>query len=228
MKIGVGDDRLTRHFVEGDVLRRQSRRGGDDQHMAHPVGIADRPLHGLHAAQTAADHRRPLPDAEPVGQTGLAAHPVLDGDDGKVRAVGLAVFRVDRGGAGGTLAAAQIIAADHEEFSGIKRFAGTDAVVPPTRLVRIGALVTTGGVMVAGKGMANQHGVAVIGVQRAISLIDEFVFRQGPAAIQGQRFFELEDLGRDQTDGIRGKVMRHKLLTVVVTSLGGSVMKNLV
>jgi hypothetical protein len=88
--------------------------------------------------------------------------------------------------------------------------------------------VIAGDVMVARQRMADQHGVAVIGVQRAVSFVDDFVFRQRPAAVQGQRFFEMRDLGRDQTDGIRGKSVRHKLLTVVVTSLGGSVMKNLV
>jgi hypothetical protein len=96
-------------------------------------------LHGLHAAEAAADHRRPLPDAEPVGQPRLTVYPVLDRNDGKIRAVGFAGVRVDRGRAGGAFAAAQVVTAHHEEFAGVDGFAGTDAVVPPARFVQIAA-----------------------------------------------------------------------------------------
>jgi hypothetical protein len=38
VEIRVGHDRLARHLVEGDVLRRELRRRGDDDRMAHALG----------------------------------------------------------------------------------------------------------------------------------------------------------------------------------------------
>ena len=49
--------------------------------MAHALRVADAPLHGLHAAEAAADHRGPLPDAEAIGQPRLGVDPVGHGDD---------------------------------------------------------------------------------------------------------------------------------------------------
>ena len=187
--------------------------------MPHPVGERDRPLHGLHPAETAADDCGPLRDAEPVGQPRLAAHPVLNGDDGEIRAVGLAVLQVDGGRAGGAFAAAQVVATHYEELAGINRLAGADAVIPPAGFAGIVLVVVAGDVMIARQRVADQHGVAAVGVQRAVGFVNQFIVRQRPTAVQRQRFIKTGGLGRDQTDGIGGKSRRHEFLTVVVMSL---------
>ena len=76
--IRVGEDRAAGNLVERDVLSAEFGRRGNDDTVAQPLGIAQRPAHGLHAAETAADHRRPAVDAEPVGETGLGLDPVAD------------------------------------------------------------------------------------------------------------------------------------------------------
>ena len=50
VEIRVGQDGLARHIVERDVLRAQTRCGGNHQRMAHPFGEGHRPLQRLHAA----------------------------------------------------------------------------------------------------------------------------------------------------------------------------------
>src|SRR5476651_1422836 len=79
--------------------------------------------------------------------------------------------------AGGAVAAAEVVQADHKEFVGVDRLAGADAAVPPAGLALVGT-VETGGVMMAGQGMANQHGVARRGVQLAIGFVDQVIGRQ--------------------------------------------------
>ena len=92
MKIGVGNDGLTRHIIERDVLCRQFGCGSDDDCMAHTLRHVYRPLHGLHAAQAAAHHCRPFVYAKIIGQTRLRLYPIFDGDHRKISAIGFACF----------------------------------------------------------------------------------------------------------------------------------------
>ncbi|MNM41450.1 hypothetical protein D3C81_522660 [compost metagenome] len=209
VELGVGEDRLTRHFVEGDVLRRQLRRRGDGQAMADAVRVSDAPLHRLHAAEAAADHGRELGDAETVRQTRLTVHPVFHGQYRKVGAERLAGVRVDTARAGGTVAAAEVVQADHEELAGVDRLAGTDAAVPPTGFAVVGAVVA-GGVVVTGQGVADQHGVARRGVERAVGFVDQVIGRERATAGQRQGFAEVRHLRRHQTNRIGGKGSWHR------------------
>ena len=99
--------------------------------MAHALRIGNRPLQSLHAAQAAADNRRPLFDAEIVGKRGLGFYPVLHRNYRKIRAVFPARFRIDRQRPAAAVAAAQIVQTDHEKTFRINRFAGSDHIVPP-------------------------------------------------------------------------------------------------
>jgi len=145
--------------------------------MADALRIADRPLQCLHAAQAAADNRRPLLDAEYVGQSRLAVYPVLDGQYREAGAIALAGRRVDAGGAGRAVAATQVVQADHKKAVGIDRLAGADAVIPPAGLAFIDAVIA-GGVVVPGQGVTDQYRVAGAGVQFTVGLVDQFVTRQ--------------------------------------------------
>ncbi|EJT84884.1 hypothetical protein PPS11_14471 [Pseudomonas putida S11] len=209
VEFGVGEDGLACHFIESDVLCRQLGRRGDVDAMAHALGVADGPLQRLHATQAATDHGGPLLDAQALGQAHLAVHPVFHGQYREVGAVGLASGRVDAAGAGAAVAAAQVVQADHEEAVGVDRLARADTAIPPTRLAVGGGMVASG-MVVAGEGMADQHGVARAGVQGAIGLVDQFVTGQGAAAGQGQRFIEPGGLRYYQTDGIFGKDSGHR------------------
>ena len=102
---------------------------------ADPLRERDRPLEHLHAAHRAADHGVPAADAEVVGQPGLGAHHVADGDDREAAAVRAAVDRVRRRRAGGALAAAEHVDCT-PRTSGRCRWPGpgpTDALPPAGR-----------------------------------------------------------------------------------------------
>src|SRR5437588_12425537 len=77
VKLRVGHDRGSRHLVEGDVLRREVRRSGNDQRAGDPLWTAYCPCERLHAAETATHHRREAPDTQAVGEPRLSADPTL-------------------------------------------------------------------------------------------------------------------------------------------------------
>ncbi len=201
MKLRVRENRLTRDFVEGDVLRRQLWRRGDRQAVADALGVGDRPLERLHAAEAAANDCCPLLDAELIGQARLAVDPVLHRDDREVRAVDLAGGRVQAAGPGRAVAAAEVVQADDEKAFGIDRFARADAAVPPARLAIVHAVVA-GRVVMAGQRVADQHRIAAAGVELAVGFVDQLVIGQRAAAGERQRFGEMRDLRAHQANGI--------------------------
>ena len=196
VEIRVGGDRLARHFVESDVLRRQPRRAGDDDGVPDPFGVADGPLQRLHRAKAAAHRRCEAANAQPVGEPRLRIDPVLDRDHRKVRAVGLAGLGVDAGGAGGAEAAAEIVHANDEESAGIERLARPDHVVPPADVFRIVG-VKAGDVVGSVERVADQHGVRFIGVERAVGLVGEVVGIEHRAAPECERRIEVHGLRPD-------------------------------
>ena len=155
--IGIGHDRLAADLVEGDVLRRVPRRGGDRHRGEDALGIGRRPLQHLHAAHRAADDAEQLLDAEMVDQLLLRAHHVGDGDDRKVEAPGLAGRGVDLRRPGRAHAAAQHVGADQEIALGVEHLARPDQHVPPARLA--GDRMRLGDILVAGQRVADQDGV---------------------------------------------------------------------
>jgi len=178
----------------------QVGRGGDRDAVAHALGELQRPAQRLHAAQAATDHRGEPLDAEAVQQARLGQHPVLDGDHREVGPVGLAGGRIDVHGAGRPEARAQVVDADDEELVGIERLARSDQVVPPAfafRHARVGA----GDVVRGIEGVAHQHRVAAVGVERAVGLVDQGVVAQARTAAQRQRLVEVHRLGCDVADG---------------------------
>jgi hypothetical protein len=93
--------------------------------------------------------------------------------------------------AGAAHAAAEHVRRDDEETVGVDRLARTDHVLPPAGLA--GHRLDLGDVLIPGQRMADQHGVAALGIQRAVGPVGDVELRQlGPA-------FELEAVheGRD-------------------------------
>ena len=133
VEVGVGDDGAARHFVKGNVFRREIGGAGHYHGAAHTLWIQQGPRSGLHATQAATHHRRQRLNTQPIQQQRLSVHPVLHRDHGKVCAIDVAVgaVGVDMHGAGGAKARAQVIDADHKKPVRINRFAGADHAAPP-------------------------------------------------------------------------------------------------
>ena len=189
VKIGVGQNRLPRHIVERDVLRREFGGGRDNQRMAHTLRIGNRPLQSLHTAQAAADNRRPLPDAQIISQQRLRFHPVFNRNQRKIRTVVPTCFGILRQRAGTAVATAQIVQADHEKPFRINRFARPHHTVPPAR-VFIVRRITAGNVVVARQGMADKYGVAFFCVQHTVCFNHQVETRQVLAVLQRERRFK--------------------------------------
>ena len=201
MEIGVGQDGLARHIVERDVLRAQTRRGRNHQRMAHPFGEIHRPLQRLHTAQAAAHHGRPLRNAQAVGQQCLAFHPVRHGHHREIRAVLPPCFGIGAQRPGAACAAAQIVQRHHEEFVRVDGFARANHVVPPARIFVVRA-VPSGGVVRAGKRVANQNRVGFVGIQFAVGFHYQLKTRQGLPVLQREGGVERE--GFRGNDGVAG------------------------
>ncbi len=167
----IGHDGLASDFVERDVLRRMARGAGDRHRGEHPVGIGRRPLQHLHAAHRPADHGEQPVDAEMVDQPALQPHHVPDRDDREFQAIGLPGRGVGAAGTGRSHAAAQHVGRNHEIAAGIDRQARPHHHLPPAGLAGDGVLV--GHELVAGEGMADQDGVGLLGIQRAVGLIGQ-------------------------------------------------------
>ena len=161
VEVRVREDRLARDLVERDVLRGQVRRGGDHQRMADALRIARRPRERLHAAEAAAHHRSPLPDAEEVGESRLRVDPVLDGHERKIGAPRRPARGIRRQRTGRAEAAAEVVDADDEEAIGVERLAGADHVVPPADVFRV-ALVEPGDVVRRIERVTDEHRIRAV------------------------------------------------------------------
>ncbi len=189
MEFGIGQDRRARDLVEGDVLRGQIGRRRDHQRIADALRVADRPGKRLHAAEAAAHDRGEALDAEIIGEPCLRIDPILDGDDGKVRAPGLDRRRIDRRGTGRTEAAAQVVDADDEKPRRVDRLARSHHVVPPTFAVGLTG-VCAGDMMRRVQRMADQNRVGPVRIELAIGLVHQLERGQDCARRERKRFRE--------------------------------------
>ena len=183
--VGIGHHGLASDLMEGDVLRGMPGGRGDRHGREHAIRVARGPFQHLHAAHRPADDAEQLVDAEMVDEAHLRIHHVADGDDGEIQPVWLACVRVDRCRTGRAHAAAENVWADDEVAVGIDRLAGADKRRPPTRLLGYGVLA--GDVLVAGQGMADEDGVRLGGIERAIGLVGNGDRRQELIAGKPQR-----------------------------------------
>ena len=147
----------------------------DDEGALDALGKQDGPLQGLHAADGAAQHQAQLADAERIEQAGLGADVVANGDEGKIGAVGLAGFRIDGAGPGGTVTGAQHVDADDEIVFEREHGAGSKDLRPP------GADQSR-----AGKRVADQNGVVPRRIEPAVDGVMQSGTRQSAPALERQ------------------------------------------
>ena len=196
-----------------------ARGAGDGHGRAHALGIGRRPLQRLHAAHRAADDAQQFLDAQRVEQHRLGPHHVADGDQRKVEAIGLAGRGIDFGRAGRAHAAADDIGADDEEAVGIDGLARSHHGRPPARLAGDG--MVAGDELVAGQGMADQDGVALGRIERAIGHIGDGEGRQAcgrnpaPAACRRRR----SRPGRHRRPGAVNGTQELRALSVMAVSI---------
>ena len=127
----------------------------------------------------------------------MGAYPVAHGDDGKGRAVGFAGGGVGAGGTGAAGAAAEVVEGDNEKFVGVYGFAAANHAVPPAGVFVV-CTVAAGGVVGAGKGVADEDGVGFVFVGRAVGFGDEVKAGERAAVLQGERVFKRDGLGGDE------------------------------
>ena len=87
-------------------------------------------------------------------------------------------------------AGADHVRADHEIALGVDRPARPDHGLPPARL--LGHRMDVGDVLVAGEGVADQHRVAALGVERAVGLIGDLERGEIDAGIEPKRLVHAE------------------------------------
>ena len=63
---------------------------------------------------------------------------------------------------------------DDKEFIRINRLTGADAGIPPAGLFVVHAVIARG-VMITAQGMADQDSIGAVGVEFAISLVDQVI-----------------------------------------------------
>ena len=205
VEVRIGHDRLARHLVERNVLRRELRRGGDDDRMANALGVGECPLERLHRAERPADHRGEALDAQSLGEARLRFDPVFHRHHRKIGAPWFSRRGIDGRRPGGAEATAEVIGADDEKAPGVQRLSRADEVVPPADVVRIFGVVA-GDMMRGVQRMADENGVGALGVELAIGLVRNVEGRKRRPALQSYRLAEMRGLGAHCAD--RGRRIR--------------------
>ena len=88
-KIGIVENAVAAHGVEGQALHRQARAGRQDHRAFHPVRVGERHLQRLLAAERTAHHSLHPFDAKGVQKAHVQVDPVAHRDHGEAQAVGL-------------------------------------------------------------------------------------------------------------------------------------------
>jgi len=151
-------------------------------------------LQHLHAAHGAAGDAEEGVDAEMIDETLLRAHHVRDGDDREFEAPGPVGPGIDLHGPARAHAAPEDVRADEEIAPSVQHLARSRERRPPSGLAGDGMLL--GHVLVAGKRVADQDGVAALGVERAVGLVGDGVAAEARAAVERERLLHHEAMAR--------------------------------
>ena len=217
LPVRVGRDRVARDRVPRDALRLDRVGAGDRDDRVDLIGVEDRPLERLHAAERSARNGREPLDAELVEERALRPHHVGDGDDGEVRPVRLAGRRVDGRRPGRPAAPSEQVRGDDEVAVGVERLAGADHAVPPAEPLAAGTVTVFGaeavagallgrrlrearGVRVAAQRVTDEDHVVACRRERPVRLVGDPDRMQLAPAVEPERTRKVEVLRLDRAD----------------------------
>ena len=158
-------------------------RGDHGDHPVHRVGVRDRPLEGLVAAERRAGDGDQVRDAEPVEHRLLRRHDVAQRDGGEVGAVAAVSLGIQAGRSGGAVGRAEHVGRDDEVPVRVDRLAGSDQPIPPAGCF-IGGVVLAGGVLAGGEAVGHEHGIAAARGQLPVAFVGERELGQDVTALQ--------------------------------------------
>ena len=162
LPMGIGIDGLPPDFAERDEHGAVAAgcRQGNGRFQA--LRMMRRPLQNLHPAHRPAGHAKKLLNAQVVDQPDLRPNHVAYSDHRELQPKRHPGRRIGFGRSSRAVTTAQNVAANHKIAIGVKRFAGTNAVVPPAGFIIIRGMAT-GGMGAAAECMANEDRVAAVG-----------------------------------------------------------------
>ena len=173
-------DGLALEMIEGQPHGGE-RRDTDDECALNAVGMEDRPVQRLHAADGAAQHKAEAADAERIEQARLRTDVVANADQRKIRPVDFACFGIDGPGPRGAVTGAQHVDADDEIVLQREDRAGSKDFGPP------GADQSR-----ARKRVANKNGIILRRIQPAVNGVMQRGTDEGAAALKRQRAVQHE------------------------------------
>ena len=142
MKIRIGENGLTGHIVECDILGRQASSRSDDDSMTDTVGILHGPCQCLHATERASHNGSKTVYTQCVRQSGLRIDPIFDSQNREIGAIRLTGLGIDIHRPGRSETRSQIVDSNYKETVCVDRFTGPDHIVPPTGVFRIVDIIT--------------------------------------------------------------------------------------
>ena len=208
---GVGGDGVAGQRIEGQRLGGERGGRGDGHGMRDGVGVANHPVHHLHATEGGTDQPGQAGDAKVVAKTAVGIDNVADSDGGKGRGVGLGGRGIDGSGPSRPFAAPQDVGADDVVVTSIDALARTDHAVPPPRRAIGGE---PGGMGIAGEGVADEDDVVAFGIELAVGFVGDLQFSQGATAREGHTF-----RGQDNRRHLRVDAPHATALCVVLSHL---------
>ena len=186
MKLWVSNNCPSSHFVESNILCRQSGSRSDHHAVRNALGQRNGPTEGLHSTERPTHHCSKPFNSKPIGHARLRAHPILYGQDRKRSPPRLASFGTNGGRACRAKARAEIINANYKKYIGIHGLARANHVVPPPNIFRIFGGATCD-MMRGVQCMTHQHSVTGLSIERTVSFNRQLVRIDRMPTTQGQR-----------------------------------------
>ncbi len=188
----VGRDRGDLLEVVDHLQRGDPEPGGHRDDQADAVGMAGGQREGHQPPGRPSHGRVEPPDTEVVEQSQVGLDHVAEADRREARAIGPPGGGVGRRRPARSVAATQVVGADHEPPIGVDGPPRADQPVPPAEVHLLGppgsepghVPVDAGGVLAPAQGVEQQDGVGAVGVEGAVRLVGQRHLVERPSSRQ--------------------------------------------